>query len=425
MTAFKEQRLASLEAFLCNPELGALLEARHAGLNQFDLFELLDLYRRELVHSRILAWLLDPNQNHCLDDLFLKGFLTESGALEGEALDGPGWSEAMVQREWSAGDQGWLDILVVNRRSRILCAIENKVFSGEGIGEDGVSQLTRYRKALAIDFPDFARHHVFLSPDGREAQHEKERKLWRPMGYGVIQRLVEQSAADRNNVLPDGVRLFLQQYATTIRRNLMPESGEIQQLARKTYLENREVVDLLKTHAPNWVNEAKQWLKEAVAGQSQWKIDLEAPQFVRFRSVDWCRFPSTKTGTGWSPSESLMLFEFTFDPQPWLKLTLSPGSDGAVRERLFNAARQHPAVFWLWEHRVKDGWMVLHGEEDYILDDADYSARWDDGSARAKVMDWVASFARDQFPKMNDIIVNCLEEYEQERSQRRPRRSRS
>ena len=69
--------------------------------------------------------------------------------------------------------------------------------------------------------------------------------------------------------------------------------------------------------------------------------------------------------------------------------------------------------------------MILHQEEDYILDEADYGARWDDGSARAKIMEWVSTFAQGPFPKMNKIIVDCLAEHEQSKLQDRPRSDRS
>ena len=413
-----EQRLAAVNDFVArNFELDALLEDHRAKLNEFDLFETLNLWWREEIHSRALGWLLDPQQNHRLGDSFLKGFLGAVGSISAEAIDYCDWSASTVEREWSAvadGGQGYLDILVVNTQYRILCAIENKVFAEEGIGEDGLSQLTHYRKALENDFPDFSRHYVFLSPKGRDAYYEEERKFWMPVDYGKILRLTEQAVAEHNNSLPDEVRLFLIQYVTTIRRNIVPESDEIQKLARKIYLEHREVVELLKQNEPNWVADAKQVFKEAVAQQSQWKLDVEDAQYVRFRPVDWDQFHSTQTGTGWSGSESLILFQFRFwDSKPWLDLGLSAGSDEGVRERLFETARQHPGVFRLRDKVMKDDWMVLHEEKDYILDEDDFSTRWDDGSVRTKIMDWVSTFAGDKFLKLNEIIVNCLRDYEQ------------
>ena len=53
-------------------------------------------------------------------------------------------------REWN-----YIDILVLNREARFVCAIENKINADEGFDEDGRSQLSRYRETLAREFPDF------------------------------------------------------------------------------------------------------------------------------------------------------------------------------------------------------------------------------------------------------------------------------
>ena len=63
---------------------------------------------------------------------------------------------------------------------------------------------------------------------------------------------------------------------------------------------------------------------------------------------------------------------------------------------------------------LTDGWIILHEEEDYILDSADYGVGWDDGTTRAKIEAWVAHFAANDFLAMNEIIVNCLSEYQAE-----------
>ena len=55
-------------------------------------------------------------------------------------------------------------------------------------------------------------------------------------------------------------------------------------------------------------------------------------------------------------------------------------------------------------------WMLLH-EGKNILSANDY-AMWDDPAVRQKVMDWVAAFAETEFPRMNEVIVKCLQEYE-------------
>ena len=41
-----------------------------------------------------------------------------------------------------------------------------------------------------------------------------------------------------------------------------------------------------------------------------------------------------------------------------------------------------------------------------------YGVEWGDGTTRAKIEDWVAHFAVTRFPAMNEVVVNCLREYE-------------
>ena len=161
------------------------------------------------------------------------------------------------------------------------------------------------------------------------------------------------------------------------------------------------------------VNEARQIFKEAIAAHKGWVLDREDTNFVRFRSADWDEFPATRTGTGWLPSPALLLFQFRFDyGHPCLDLGLSAGTDETMREKLFDAVRQNPALFRPTRNALIPGWVILHEEPERILDDSDYGVSWDNGSVRAKIMAWVADFAADSFPAMNEVIVNCLREYE-------------
>ncbi len=291
-----------------------------------------------------------------------------------------------MTREWPNlvdGQQGFLDILIVNEAQRFLCAIENKVFSSEHS-----EQLTRYRKALEVSYSTFTKHHVFLTPWGTRPFREEETEHWTPLAYSTVFDAVQQIVENNENSTNEGVRAFLRQYATTLRRNIMPETS-ISQLARRIYLEHQEAMDQIIAYKPNWVAEAKQWLKEAVAQQPGWILDVEDTIFVRFRSTDWNQYEVTHTGSGWAPrSNALLLFEFTFeDGLPWLQLALSNGDEAnnPLRQKLFEAVRQHPTLFKPRSASLADGWMILHQEADYFLDPADYGLGWDDGTTRAKL----------------------------------------
>ena len=177
-------------------------------------------------------------------------------------------------REWGNvvdGQQGYLDILIVNHAEHMLCAIENKVFSGEHS-----EQLTRYRKALERDYSTFSRHYVFLTPGGSKPLREEEQEHWTALTYAAVFDIIQQMVENNGDSADEAVRAFLRQYATTVRRNLMPETS-VSQLAHRIYLEHREAVDLLVQHRPDWVAETKQWLKEASQGNGSgnwtWKIE--------------------------------------------------------------------------------------------------------------------------------------------------------
>lgn len=411
-------QLHGLQDFAGSPDLvqlNALIAESQSQPEALDWLAIIGEWGRESVHSNFLAWLLNPAANHGIGDYFLKNFLPLAGEppAVGAAAD---WSNSEVQLEWfCVVDEvsSYLDLLILNHSAQFLCAIENKIFAPEG-GD----QLTRYRKGLAAAYPDYTRRHIFLSPRGIPPQWPEEQEYWTPMGYTAILKLVDQTAADDAVSISEDVRVFLRQYATTLRRNIVPEATEIQQLARKIYLEHRETIALIYQHRPNWVSETMPILKEAVADQNGWMLDKEDTGNVRFRSADWDKFPATRTGTGWDPSPALLLFQFAFyNGKPWLDLYLAPGTDETVRGKLLDAARQNPAVFRRTASSLGDGWTRLHGEADYILDDSDYGVGWDDGTTRKKIMTWVADFAKDPFPQMNEIIVNCLREYEAEQAQ--------
>ena len=309
------------------------------------------------------------------------------------------------------GEWGYLDILIVNRQERFLCAIENKIWSGEHS-----DQLARYRKALEAAYPDYSRHLVFLSPGGAVPHRAEEQNFWAPVSYTTVLSALDQTI--KSQAMPPDVSAFLRQYATTLRRRIVPDSTEINQLARKIYLEHREAIELIYQHKPDFVDEAKRVLREAIRHQTDWSLVQEGTLFLQFRPWKWADYQSMATGTVW-PSKALLLFQFHFgdgpNNLPYLRLVMSLGSNDMVRQKLFDTAQRHPK-FTPREYSYSGGWMVLDRME-YILDESDYD-RWDDSSVPAKITEWVADFATNRFPAMNEAIVNCLEEYKAEQDGR-------
>ena len=419
-----EQRQA-LERFAADDRLAEvkrLLAEAGAQAARFNLFELLGLASDEERHSRILGWLFDPAQNHGIGEAFLTRFLAATTAEAGKhgidsaTVPTAGWETTGVQLEWANqvdGESGYLDILIVNRQKGFLCAIENKIWAAERS-----DQLTRYRRALEAAYPDYRRHLVFLSPRGTAPYCAEERKFWTPVSYTAVLSALDWTI--ETQTMPPDVSAFLRQYATTLRMNIVPDSSEINQLARKIYLEHREAIELIYQHKPDFVGEAKRILREAVRYQTNWSLDQEYPLFLQFRPREWADYPSMATGTGLLPSTALLLFQFNFrdgrNNLPYLCLTISTGDDETARQKLFDTAQYLPNVFTPRDAHYHTGWMVID-EKEYILDESDYD-RWDDPSVPAKITDWVADFAANRFPAMNEAIVNCLEEYKAEQDGR-------
>ena len=240
--------LVKLHALRDNADLlrlEELLTNKRTQDTAFNLFEVLSLWYLEDSHSRVLSWLLGPQDTHRSGDIFLRRFLKASGLLNCNASND--WSNTIIHREWPAvvdDVRGRLDILVLNTTRGFLCAIENKVFAPESHG-----QLSRYRRALEAEFPDYDRHYIFLSPTGMQPQLEGERKIWQPMCYSTILEMIEQTVHDQGAEMGEDVRSFVRQYATTLRRYIVP--NEIAELARKIYEDHREAIELIIRHKPH------------------------------------------------------------------------------------------------------------------------------------------------------------------------------
>lgn len=372
------------------------------------------LWSSEEFHSDVLAWLLAPRHSHGLGDRFLTSFLQQAGMQPVSHLRD--WAATEVIREWAHmvdGQPGRLDILIVNHDQQILCAIENKVFSDEHS-----DQLTRYREALEeSSYSTFKKYLVFLTPRGTFPACEEEKLEWKSLTYSKVFDMVQHVVDDHEIPARTGVRGFLNQYATTLRRNIMPETS-LSQLARKTYLEHREAIDLIIANKPNWVAEAKPWIREAIEQQPEWLLDFESDNIIRFRTKDWDRHDATQTAEGWALTSNTKLrfgFNFTRD-LPFLQLALSPKNEtnDFLRHKLFEAVRQKPQLFKPTVFMLPNKWVHLH-RSDYILDESDLGIGWDDGTTRAKLENWIADFAAHEFPAMNEIIVGCLQEIDAER----------
>lgn len=181
-------------------EAEAIIVAGRWTSGPSDLLSVIGRQRDELMHSRLVGWLLGPTNQHGLGRLFLTGFVDR--LWPGENLfrsDG-----VLVETEttrWAADDlgsgrEGRADIVVHGDRTTVL--IENKVDAGEQH-----EQCERLYWAWA-DHPTDTRW-VSLTPTGRPpvtALSAPAVAAWKTMGYAqlrkVLSEAIETAAANRS-----------------------------------------------------------------------------------------------------------------------------------------------------------------------------------------------------------------------------------
>lgn len=158
-----------------------------------DLMSVLGRQRDEVMHSRVVAWLLRPTGRHGLGTRFLDALADQ--VWPGEDLFRTGLVTVAVEATRSAADdsgesrEARADIVIYGETVTIV--IENKVDAGEGI-----DQCERLYWSWA-DQPIETRW-LFLSPTGRPpvtATSAEALAAWRTISYGEIRELLRSALA--------------------------------------------------------------------------------------------------------------------------------------------------------------------------------------------------------------------------------------
>ena len=102
-------------------------------------------------------------------------------------------------------------------------------------------------------------------------------------------------------------------------------------------------------------------------------------------------------------------------------LCLGPGENESIRQKIFEKINDvdrnlfNHANYSSYIKPFSDDYRHIYFGKN-ILDEEDLD-KWDDNErsyVREKVEHWVRGFAENDFPKLNDIIVNCFKEHEGE-----------
>lgn len=209
------------------------LEKMNYGYN---LFNILKLEYKETAHSDMLAYLLNPYENHYLKESMINELFKHLSKKDANYINLMllNYSDLEVYREYTIDNGRRLDILLISKCNKVVILIENKIWSGEGD-----NQLEDYKKYIDDKYNNYSRIFLYLTP---EKERKKEYKGYIHINYNNIYSMLENVLKEHQ--MTTAIWAFLKQYKDMIRRDIMGEvDKEIAELCRKIYVEHKEALD--------------------------------------------------------------------------------------------------------------------------------------------------------------------------------------
>ncbi len=260
---------------LRNPDLDRLENL----LEEFNIFETLKITHAEIRHSNVIAWLLNPTENHGLSNYFLKQlfkFLVSTNSNYFEKLPISlfdfelfNYGNVEIRREWNN-----IDILVIidEDSKKVVVAFENKIKTSEHS-----DQLTRYREIIEKEFKDSVNLFVYLTPDYLIPSDE----AWIPFGYDAIADIIGDILQHKKDSLSSKVALFLSQYNTILRRYIVGQS-EVEKIAVEIYKKHKEALDIIFQYKPDTYLILSEFLQKELKENKDIILDSAGKTVIRF-----------------------------------------------------------------------------------------------------------------------------------------------
>ncbi|MGA7556242.1 MAG: PD-(D/E)XK nuclease family protein [Candidatus Acidiferrales bacterium] len=382
----------SLEAFVVD---NADLERLEFLLTQFNIFEAIGMVRQEERHSHFLAYLLNPQQNHGLRDVFVKKLLKQVVSV-GDGFQFPvspidldTWNleQSEVSTEWQN-----IDILLTDERNNLIVAIENKIGTSEHS-----NQLERYWQVLQKHFPGKRILGMYLSPDGEKPSHAN----FYSVGYARIASIIEGLSESSGVGLAADVRATMLHYAQMLRRRIVSES-EIAELCRRIYRKHKDALDLIDEYKPDQQATIQSFLDGLIESAPELILDFSSKRYIRFSLKNWARLPS---GQGWTASGRMLLFEFQNLPDSLkLKLVIGPGPLD-VREKLFRLALDNQPPFKPQSKSLNKQWNEIFART--FLSAISYEKTTDDELQR-KIREQWEHFMESDLPMTTKLVEGAV-----------------
>ncbi|MCP3032367.1 PD-(D/E)XK nuclease family protein [Halobacillus sp. A1] len=336
-TKIKTTNRKALERFLMDIEI---LDDIDSKLAHFNVFETLGMIHTEIRHSNVLSWLLTPNENHGLGDYVIKKVVqsivyqyhNDNSNFAFKPLDISllEYHDFVVRREWRD-----IDVVAISEANQLVVAIENKVWSKES-----KHQLQKYRHIIQEEFPEYQPLFIFLTPYGEPASDEEN---WLSFDYSQFINIVEKGMKVKEDTISNRVKIFLDQYITTVRRYIVGDD-ELEKVCREIYYKHKKALDLIFEYKPDVYSDIADDLKHLINQEPELILDTSTKTYIRFTTKKLDALIEKK-GKGWTSSKRIPLFEFqNKNNKLVLKLVIGPG-DQDLRQIIYNIAINNKSAF--------------------------------------------------------------------------------
>lgn len=390
----KESLLEALEEFVLDSESITNLEARFGG---FNVFEAIGHVHAEERHSDFLAFLMDPQGNHGLDDFFLKRFIQEvlkNVPRSDRSIDLLKLSLADLGGTLVLREHRNIDVLAINDHENLVIVIENKIKSSEHS-----QQLQRYRTFIEEAYPSHHRLFVYLTPTAEEPSDD----AYTAFGYETIADLVDEILQTRSHSLSPAPKFALEHYLEVLRRHIVSDP-DLTQLARSIYQKHKKALDYIFEQKTDLQLEISAIFQKLVEDKEVISTDRSTKSYVNFVPVEWneiTAFNLTPTNQ-WTKSGRSLLFEFRNAPtRVSLALVMGPTSNEAIRDEVYGFCQTKKDLFKRLTDKVYPQYMTLFSlpvlsqkklEQDNLEElEAEIKKKWE-------------AFFKSEFPKIRDAL---------------------
>ncbi len=328
--------------------------------SKFNLFDVLKISKTEIRHSNILSWLLNPNENHNMQDLVIRG------VMEHLIKNSPTFTvdiyEILVMDFHTFNvyrEQDFIDILLVSKSEKFVICIENKVFSSEHS-----NQLNRYYERVNKHYSNYKQVYIYLTPEG---ETPSDLENWQILSYADLLKIIENSK--KRLVLSKDAESLIKQYIETVRWHIVGDTKLIE-ICNQIYNKHRKALDIIFEYKIDTAQQISEFLKKLCKEKASLDLIKFDPKnsiktHVRFTTLTMTKiFPNlTEPESVWN-DDNLYFYQIE-NRNNMIKIILTIGvKKGFDKSKLGNCTEvisiikpKDSSPDWVWKYLKT--WKVL------------------------------------------------------------------